>query len=587
MEIKRIITNLITTGVLLGSFIIFLGSLMVYEKTGYFGFHWDVIKYILVNDIQYLLGIIMALLAVIYAITVYYRRVLAERKNCQVTYVDLSAIAVNWVRFENIEENIKEKLESKTMSDIAQTVYSENEERINKRYPELLIQNSRDLIDEFVFPNAKRFDTNEIDIIYDLLVLLEENIDVSSVAYLYEKDPEIMVYHTKNTVTIDGKTSYDILKTYTLYDHTLRVVNTALGMNDQSNQSINKFVMLGRIIISTLSHDIGKITASENKTKINGQFFHQQPHEMISAMMIREMYPEYKNIEQVVKAIRAHHGGKADDSLAILLKDADKKAREIEISEWHISNKLNRNQRENDLKDVKESEGQETQKVQSSVVIDTEVIENKELENQKQFVDEIFNETSEISKPKDVKRIATKNNPVEVKKDLLRASTEKEQPVKKPKADKKIKNLEYEYDFVEAHAQEIKEYLQKNINKTETNAVTLLTKTVSASYKNVVFFEYLFFKDMLQKIIKATLNDNALNMIFKQLKEADIISMINTAENYKVSRISIKNSQDTEKLSAVPVKINFLGYTLEEIEETKKNNPLLRNAVVELYSQKS
>ena len=226
MEIKRIVTNLITTGVLLGSFIIFLGSFMVYEKTGYFGFHWDVIKYILANDIQYLLGIIIALLAVIYVITVYYRRVLAERKNCQVTYVDLSAIAVNWVRFENIEENIKEKLESKTMSDIAQAVYSENEERINKRYPELLIQNSRDLIDKFVFPNAKRFDTNEINIIYDLLLLLEENVDVSSVASLYEKDPDIMVYNTKNTVTIDGKTSYDILKTYTLYDHTLRVVTT-------------------------------------------------------------------------------------------------------------------------------------------------------------------------------------------------------------------------------------------------------------------------------------------------------------------------------------------------------------------------
>lgn len=574
--IKKIITNIISTIVLITSAIVFIGSFIVYEKTGYFGFHWEVLKYILASDIQYLLGIIVLLLVIIYAITMYYRKVLAERKNCQVTYVDLSTIAVNWVKFENIEENIKEKFDSKAMSEFAQAVYSENEDTINRRYHELFIQNSKDLIDNFVFPNAKRFDINEINIIYDLLLLLEENVDFPSVASLYDKDPEIMIYNSRATITSDGKTSYDILKTYTLYNHTLRVANIALETNDQIGQSINKYSMLGRLIITVLSHDIGKITASQNKTKINGQIFHQQPHEMISAMMIREMYPEYKNIEQIVKAIKAHHGGKQDDSLSVALKEADKKAREVEINEWHITNKLNKEQKENENKNINKTDDNETLMVQLDNVIDVEVLKNKEPEKQRLIVDDFFAEAglTPLSVEKE-KQVEGKNKEVEAKEDT---------PVdQKNKKIKKIKNLEFEYDFIEAHGQEIKEYLQKNINKTKTRRATGVIKIVSISYRDVVFFEYSFFKDMLQNVFEATLNDNALNMIFRQLKEADIVAMINVEENYKVSKITIVNSKKTENLPVVPIKIDFLGYTLDETEQLKKENPFLKNTVVELY----
>ncbi len=120
----------------------------------------------------------------------------------------------------------------------------------------------------------------------------------------------------------------DILSKVTLRDHTFNVVRIALRLLKDTYHDPVGYVPA--VIIAALGHDLGKIPQLRSQDK-----YVKADHPLTSVSIVEEIFEKDKDahwLKMVVKAIGEHHQS-ATDRLSELLKEADGKARQLEIEQ--------------------------------------------------------------------------------------------------------------------------------------------------------------------------------------------------------------------------------------------------------------
>jgi hypothetical protein len=279
------------------------------------------------------------------------------------------------------------------------------------------------------------------------------------------------------------------------------------------------------------------------------------PHEKLSAIIFQEMYPDYNHVQGVIDAIKSHHISKPQGTISYYLKLADQKSREQEISLWLTANK----------KDENLMRGVEPQR---------NIVEKND------FIGAVSSVATQSSETKDEEQTPTQ---VEV-------SIQETAPKRKSKKiseDAAIENKEFTYDFSEVHGDAFVAALLKNVNKVEVSTFTSEDKILSVSFGDTVLYDYLFFKTLLEKLAKKRLDKKNLLAVYTQLMNNNFIKMVNIEEEYFVSTFFINDQKSSpKKVSFVPISCEAIGLNQEEIEESKRANPKLRNIEITSFSKK-
>jgi len=534
-------------------FIVFGGAILNYISSGSFTFNYALVQRILGENIHYILLILLALILGIFGTIVYYRYQLEKRKNCEIHYVELEQIATLWLSQVDFVENVKNQIiedNSKT-GDEQEKVHFKAPQDVQTLLLDITSQDARDFAKKEILPNLNRLDEYEIRIVFELLAFLDKNKNITSVATLFNEDPEKMTYSSK-VVTSDGKTSYDILKTFTLLNHTIRVSDNILTMIKDGGRETGGILLYARALIAALAHDIGKVEVYGFDTKIKGQMYRTVPHEKLSAIIFQEMYPDYNHVHGVIDAIKSHHISKPQGTISYYLKLADQKSREQEISLWLTANKKDEN-------------------LMRGVDPQMDIVEKND------FIDPVL-------------VVPAQKNETKYKEEMpIPVQALKQETVKKQKISEVTgaENKEFSYDFSEVHGDAFIAALLKNVNKVEVSTFTSEDKIVSVSFGDVVLYDYLFFKTLLEKLAKKRLDKNNLVAVYKQLINNNFIKMVNIEEEYFVSTFFINDQKSNPKKgSFVPISCEAIGLNNEEIEESKRSNPKLRNIEITSFNKK-
>jgi hypothetical protein len=120
----------------------------------------------------------------------------------------------------------------------------------------------------------------------------------------------------------------DILSKVTLRDHTFNVARIALRLlKDTYHDPVG---YIPAVIIAALGHDLGKMPELRNRYK-----YVKADHPPASVSIVEEIFEKDKDahwLKMVAKAIGEHHQS-ATDPLSELLKEADGKARQMEVEQ--------------------------------------------------------------------------------------------------------------------------------------------------------------------------------------------------------------------------------------------------------------
>ena len=157
--------------------------------------------------------IIFLLIVVFYQFKIY-RDKIKNRRNCQITYVDLEKIAHLWLEFEEIEDNIEHKMMEKM-----EVSFDESKKDIQEVINTLI--GNRTITDmnfykKYVFNYLDSFSKQELEIVAVLYELLETKAkELPSVATLYKSDTDKNIY---KDIVSEKLTSYEILYKVNLFD---------------------------------------------------------------------------------------------------------------------------------------------------------------------------------------------------------------------------------------------------------------------------------------------------------------------------------------------------------------------------------
>lgn len=120
----------------------------------------------------------------------------------------------------------------------------------------------------------------------------------------------------------------DILSKVTLRDHTFNVVRIALRLLEETYHDPVGY--LPALIVAALGHDLGKIPELRGQGK-----YVKADHPLTSVSVVEGVFEKDKDahwLKMVAKAIGEHHQS-TTDRLSELLKEADGKARQMEIEQ--------------------------------------------------------------------------------------------------------------------------------------------------------------------------------------------------------------------------------------------------------------
>lgn len=140
--------------------------------------------------------------------------------------------------------------------------------------------------------------------------------------------PSIVIDNSyKDIQTADLYSVADTLMKVTLKNHSYRVAKIAMKMLKEQYRDYE--IHVPKTLTAALGHDIGKIPAlriSESYAKAD--------HPLISAATVAEMFDgkDISWLNSVLQAIINHHRH-SDDQFATLIRQADSKAREMEVEE--------------------------------------------------------------------------------------------------------------------------------------------------------------------------------------------------------------------------------------------------------------
>lgn len=221
----------------------------------------------------------------------------------------------------------------------------------------------RDLLQKY----SSYIPVQKFQIIEKLIDIIEEYGDIPSVASYFgikndNKDIDDKEFSYKGyIITEDGLTSYDILKTVTLYNHTLNVLEEILKIVQIDNPK-NFELLVADVAIVALAHDIGKIRNFNVTTpfeidgetiikefKLSGELLNKYNHNLLSGIIFRNLWPILEDSssntlemsknsqEKIVEAIVGHHDTKGStNNLLKYIIEADKNARKEEIRQFQI-----------------------------------------------------------------------------------------------------------------------------------------------------------------------------------------------------------------------------------------------------------
>lgn len=119
----------------------------------------------------------------------------------------------------------------------------------------------------------------------------------------------------------------DTLARVTLRDHTLHVSHLALKILEETYR--DHTLLIPKVLVAALGHDLGKIPIF----RASG-IYTMGDHPPVSAVKLQELFAgcEVVWFNEVLEAIKAHHRS-SKEPLDVLLRDADGRARQMEVSQ--------------------------------------------------------------------------------------------------------------------------------------------------------------------------------------------------------------------------------------------------------------
>lgn len=183
---------------------------------------------------------------------------------------------------------------------------------------------------------APKFDSNIFyqDLIepYKNQFLIQEAFNgVGKILELLDKHgncPSIVITATnKDSETDDIYSIKNILLKVTLKEHSFRVARIAVKL--LKDQYRDYETLIPKTVTAAIGHDIGKIPALRESG-----LYSKTDHPLVSASKVAELFDgrDIFWLNSVLDAIKNHHRA-SDDQFATLIRQADSKAREIEVAE--------------------------------------------------------------------------------------------------------------------------------------------------------------------------------------------------------------------------------------------------------------
>lgn len=234
-----------------------------------------------------------------------------------ITLEELSEI---WISEEERERLQKEKEANEFNPQI------EEKQNLRQRY-EFIKQGTSIFLDNYVDQYIEIINLDDLRIIYELLEFLEEEGGISSVTG-YKGDPETAQLLEDKFAE---KSSFEISKMYSLYDHSLRVAGYCCdNLEKKAFDMYSWQTKIGMSLILGLAHDIGKVRTAYHSDKST-----IRAHAIESKSLFLEMFLNYEHAEQVAELILNHHMSRSDlGNMGKMLVQADKDARKEETLLW-------------------------------------------------------------------------------------------------------------------------------------------------------------------------------------------------------------------------------------------------------------
>ncbi len=426
--------------------------------------HYDFIRYNFIS--------LMALMLFLYIAVLYIKReyrYYKEKNGLQPIIVTLEELSQIWLGEKKSNYVVKEK-----------TKFVEIGEFENVR--------TKNLIKSYIAPSEyiKFFPEDKLNIIIQLLRILEEGGNVSSVASKFKSDPEKIGSFT-NAIDTSGKTSYQVFSKVTLYEHTMNVVDESISFMKEKEGDFFMMNLCDAIIVA-LAHDIGKMEKIKNieEGAVN-QIISQNPHQTVSVLFFTQLFgTEYENIRE---AIGNHHSAATSGSrLTRMIIASDKLARKHELEEYLNSQ---RNKSDQPLTDSKKSDCAKEQKI---VINDSkdELKNVRTLENKKDTNMELSplkrRRRVPIASKKETPKLFTNNNREDFKL-VENISTDNN--------DGEINIIPI--DFTQDLESKIIDELSNNINKYGIDEK--ITSIKSVSYQDSVLFSITYFNSVVEKYV--------------------------------------------------------------------------------------
>ncbi|EHH2107972.1 HD domain-containing protein [Campylobacter coli] len=360
--IRRIAWQLIITFI---SIFIFLTILFWFnfKKMGYSSFDFNLLLNVqaytfLIKEYAREIAYFLIIEQVLFILLLWYmsNKLSKPSKDNEIIKIDIKDLAKIWLESDNVPMVDTSKLATEK----ANTIMANRQMRDSIISLANLKQDASQIfLNDIIKPNLEKIHPKHLEMIIKLLQLLEENITCPSVVQLFEGDPNSAYGKLPakrkegervDTVTLDGKTRFDIYERISLLRHSLHVAYKIIELlNDSKEYKSFKKTLFGKAIIVALGHDIGKISKfnlresyikeqrleGNTKTAFNS-LRRMQEHQKISYIIFYELFKNYPDLKELAATVQNHHLGSIDknDKLLKLLIDADKQTREYELDAY-------------------------------------------------------------------------------------------------------------------------------------------------------------------------------------------------------------------------------------------------------------
>jgi hypothetical protein len=238
----------------------------------------------------------------------------AVKKEIEVSLEELSTI---WLKYNCGFSGQKTEESSALAKDGDGSTASEKKEEPGKEEPKYVPQA---ILSEFIEPYKNLLEGQKaLDGLLSIIDLLDRFGGCPSVVTtLVEKDSESEEIYSIR----------EVLLKVTLREHSLNVARNLLKLLKGTYKDYEN--LIPKALVCSLGHDIGKIP----EIRESGLYV-KADHPNVSAQKLKELFSGKEPLwfEAAVEAVRSHHRA-SKDSFSQLLREADSKAREMEVSAY-------------------------------------------------------------------------------------------------------------------------------------------------------------------------------------------------------------------------------------------------------------